>query len=157
MGDRVLLLLPSSNCKFLAHWQGPYTNMERVSPVNYYLQQPGKGATNKLYPINILKKRIKLVPVLSTLSVPHSLNGEQVHHGEESHASPKTRTLRTRRPVWGHILNRTWVDTHTPMRNQDTSGSGDSLKALPGPGGLLSGYRGNSSLHASMWDHRGVC
>lgn len=38
LGDRVILLLPSSTCKFLAFWEGPYTITEKVSPVNYYLQ-----------------------------------------------------------------------------------------------------------------------
>lgn len=31
-GNRVLLLVPSANCKFLAHWKGPFTIMEHVGP-----------------------------------------------------------------------------------------------------------------------------
>lgn len=36
--DRMLLLVPLANCKFLAYWQGPYTVVKRVDPVSYHLQ-----------------------------------------------------------------------------------------------------------------------
>ncbi|KAK3549045.1 hypothetical protein QTP70_028524 [Hemibagrus guttatus] len=35
-----MLLVPNIACKFLAKWQGPYTVLGRVGPVNYRLQQP---------------------------------------------------------------------------------------------------------------------
>lgn len=41
-GDLMLLLLPTANCKFLTRWQGPHTEVVRVDPVNYRLQQPSK-------------------------------------------------------------------------------------------------------------------
>lgn len=53
--DQVLLLLTNTLCKFLAHWQGPCTVPERVSPVNYSLGQPGKRAGTQLYHINLQK------------------------------------------------------------------------------------------------------
>ena len=34
-GDQVLVLLPTSASKLTAHWQGPYSVMERVGAVNY--------------------------------------------------------------------------------------------------------------------------
>lgn len=37
-GDHVLLLIPMVNCKFLSHWQAPYTIIESVGLVNYCLQ-----------------------------------------------------------------------------------------------------------------------
>lgn len=40
-GDWMLLLVPSSFCKFLNRWEGPYTVLERKGTVNYPLQQPG--------------------------------------------------------------------------------------------------------------------
>lgn len=51
-GDRILFLVPDASCKFLAHCQGPYTVEERVGPVNYRLQQPGKRSETQLYYIN---------------------------------------------------------------------------------------------------------
>ncbi|KAL6458115.1 hypothetical protein MHYP_G00333450 [Metynnis hypsauchen] len=41
-GDRVLVMVPTTTCKFLATWQGPYTVREKVGPVNYRLDQPGR-------------------------------------------------------------------------------------------------------------------
>jgi hypothetical protein len=40
-GDQVLVLVPTSECKFLAKWQGPYEVIEAVGPVNYKVRQPG--------------------------------------------------------------------------------------------------------------------
>uniref|UniRef100_A0AAQ4NYK4 Integrase catalytic domain-containing protein n=1 Tax=Gasterosteus aculeatus aculeatus TaxID=481459 RepID=A0AAQ4NYK4_GASAC len=34
-GDKVLVLVPTVECKFLATWQGPYEVIERVGEVNY--------------------------------------------------------------------------------------------------------------------------
>ncbi|KAI2642954.1 Retrovirus-related Pol polyprotein [Labeo rohita] len=34
-GDRVMVLVPNSACKFLASWQGPYTVVEKLGPVTY--------------------------------------------------------------------------------------------------------------------------
>ncbi|XP_040292346.1 zinc finger protein 420-like [Bufo bufo] len=42
LGDRVLLLVPTVDSKFLARWQGPYEVMEKVGPVNYKVYQPGR-------------------------------------------------------------------------------------------------------------------
>lgn len=71
-GDWVLLLLPNTACKLLAHWQGPYTVIEQVSPVNYCLQQPGKRAEAQLYHMNLLKHVIELATAInaSALSLP---------------------------------------------------------------------------------------
>ncbi|KAI2662301.1 Retrovirus-related Pol polyprotein from transposon 17.6 [Labeo rohita] len=55
-GDRVMLLVPTSTCKFLASWQGPYTVLEKVGPVTYRLHQPGKRRNEQIYHINLLKK-----------------------------------------------------------------------------------------------------
>lgn len=34
-GDKVMVLIPTNECKFLAKWQGPYEGIEWVGPVNY--------------------------------------------------------------------------------------------------------------------------
>ncbi|XP_039862407.1 uncharacterized protein LOC120718122 [Simochromis diagramma] len=38
-GQKVLLLLPSSNSKLLAKWQGPYTILRRMGPVGHPIRQ----------------------------------------------------------------------------------------------------------------------
>ncbi|KAL0152472.1 hypothetical protein M9458_052195 [Cirrhinus mrigala] len=55
-GDRVMVLVPNSNCKFLASWQGPYTVIQKMGPVTYRLRQPGRRQTEQIYHINLLKK-----------------------------------------------------------------------------------------------------
>ncbi len=55
-GDRVMVLVPTAACKFLATWQGPYTVLERIGPVMYRVRQPGRRRTEQLYHINLLKK-----------------------------------------------------------------------------------------------------
>ncbi|KAL1277242.1 hypothetical protein QQF64_023915 [Cirrhinus molitorella] len=41
-GDRVMVLVPTAACKFFATWQGPYTVLEKIGPVNYRLRQSGR-------------------------------------------------------------------------------------------------------------------
>ncbi|XP_063060131.1 uncharacterized protein LOC134453222 [Engraulis encrasicolus] len=55
-GDRVLVLVPTVECKFLATWQGPYEVIEKVGPVNYKVRQPGKRKPEQIYHVNLLKK-----------------------------------------------------------------------------------------------------
>ena len=54
-GEKVLVLIPSADCKFLAKWQGPYEIVERIGEVNYRLQQPGRRKPTQLYHVNLLK------------------------------------------------------------------------------------------------------
>ncbi|XP_067305997.1 uncharacterized protein [Pseudorasbora parva] len=68
-GDRVMVLVPSSACKFLASWKGPYTVLERMGPVTYRLRQPGRRQTEQLYHINLLKKWVGTRDQLAALSL----------------------------------------------------------------------------------------
>ena len=63
VGDRVLVLVPSSECKFLAKWQGPYEVVERMGPVNYKVRRPGRRKGENIYHINLLKPWHEPVPV----------------------------------------------------------------------------------------------
>lgn len=54
MGEKVLLLLHSSQNKLLVKWQGPYIAKERVGEVDYRIQIPGRGV--HLYHVNLLKE-----------------------------------------------------------------------------------------------------
>lgn len=72
----MLLLLLTANYKFLAHWQGHYTIMERMCLVNYCLQ---------LYHVNLLKHWIESLPSLSGFtSVPAGSPGHTlIQQGED--------------------------------------------------------------------------
>lgn len=48
---QVLPLVPGASWKFLACWQGLYIVIEKVSPVNYCLQQSGKFKDTQVYHI----------------------------------------------------------------------------------------------------------
>ncbi|XP_077148857.1 uncharacterized protein LOC143809698 [Ranitomeya variabilis] len=54
-GDRVLVLIPTVDSKFLAKWQGPFEVMERVGEVNYKVYQPGKRKPEQIYHVNLIK------------------------------------------------------------------------------------------------------
>ena len=41
-GEKVLVLIPTMESKFLAMWHGPYDIVERVGDVNYKVRQPGR-------------------------------------------------------------------------------------------------------------------
>ncbi|KAJ8356682.1 hypothetical protein SKAU_G00194760 [Synaphobranchus kaupii] len=68
-GDKVLVLVPTSECKFLAKWNGPYEVIEKVGAVNYRVRQPGRRPPTKVYHINLLKKWVAR-EVLFSLTPP---------------------------------------------------------------------------------------
>uniref|UniRef100_A0A8C1GXK8 Gypsy retrotransposon integrase-like protein 1 n=1 Tax=Cyprinus carpio TaxID=7962 RepID=A0A8C1GXK8_CYPCA len=55
-GEKVMVLVPTHECKFLAKWHGPYEVVERVGPVNYKIRQLGRRRVHQIYHINLLKK-----------------------------------------------------------------------------------------------------
>ena len=55
-GDKVLVLVPTTECKFLARWNGPYEVLEKVGEVNYRVRQPGRRSPTQIYHVNLLKK-----------------------------------------------------------------------------------------------------
>ncbi|KAL1248867.1 hypothetical protein QQF64_022185 [Cirrhinus molitorella] len=67
-GDRVMVLVPTLACKFLASWQGPYTVTEKVGPITYRIRQPGKRKENQLYHVNLLKRWVGTETRLSALT-----------------------------------------------------------------------------------------
>lgn len=54
-GDKVLLLLPTSETKLLAKWQGPYVVNRRVGKVDYEVRTPDKQRELKIFHVNLLK------------------------------------------------------------------------------------------------------
>ena len=53
-GDQVLILVPPTEFKFLAKWQGPYDIIYRVGNVNYRVRPPGRCKAIQIYHINLL-------------------------------------------------------------------------------------------------------
>ncbi|KAL1282699.1 hypothetical protein QQF64_001502 [Cirrhinus molitorella] len=68
-GDRVMVLVPTAACKFLATWQGPYTVLEKIGPVNYHLRQTGRRRETQLYHVNLLKKWVGTRDQLAALAI----------------------------------------------------------------------------------------
>uniref|UniRef100_A0A8C4SI54 Integrase catalytic domain-containing protein n=1 Tax=Erpetoichthys calabaricus TaxID=27687 RepID=A0A8C4SI54_ERPCA len=54
-GDRVMVLVPTSHSKLLAHWQGPYEVKERKGLVDYLVKQPNRRPAERVYHVNVLK------------------------------------------------------------------------------------------------------
>lgn len=67
-GDRVMVFVPNSACKFLASSQGPYTVTEKVGPVTYRVRQPVRRRTEQIYHINLLKKWVGTRDQLAALA-----------------------------------------------------------------------------------------
>ena len=84
-GDRVLVLVPTSECKFLAKWHGPYEVLEKVGPVNYRVRQPGRRPPIKIYHVNLLKKwkAREALFAMSPPQVPKRTESTDVHMGEQ--------------------------------------------------------------------------
>ena len=84
-GDLVMVLIPTSECKFLAKWQGPYEVMEQVGSVNYRVRQPGRRKPTQLYHVNLLKQwRANLTPAApATLALAARCDIPAVPMGED--------------------------------------------------------------------------
>ncbi len=55
-GENILLLLPMSEHKLLAKWQGPYQIKRRVGPVTYEIEIPSRTQPLQIFHVNMLKK-----------------------------------------------------------------------------------------------------
>ena len=55
-GDRVLVLLPTSTCKLLAQWHGPYEVVRQVGKVNYLISMPERRKKKGVFHINMLRR-----------------------------------------------------------------------------------------------------
>lgn len=68
-GEKVMVLVPTHECKFLAKWHGPSEALKQVGPVNNKVRQPGRRRVLQTYHVNLLKKWCDPEPcLLSTLS-----------------------------------------------------------------------------------------
>lgn len=55
-GEKVLLLLPSSESSLLAKWQGPYEVLRKAGEVTYEIAMPDRRHPKQLFHVNLLKK-----------------------------------------------------------------------------------------------------
>lgn len=55
-GDRVMVSVPRTECKFLATWRGPYKVLQKMGPMNYLIRQPGRRKPEQVFHVNLLKK-----------------------------------------------------------------------------------------------------
>lgn len=55
-GQQVMLLLPTSDCKLLAKWQGPYQVTKRQGKVTYELHMPDRLKKHQCFHVNLLKE-----------------------------------------------------------------------------------------------------
>ncbi|XP_077962421.1 uncharacterized protein LOC144410313 isoform X1 [Gasterosteus aculeatus] len=116
-GERVLVLVPSADCKFLAKWQGPYEVVTRVNEANYQVRQPGRRRPLQLYHVNLLKKWQSLPgpPAQPTPALTARIPLPNVPMGD--HLSP-SQLQDLREVVWQHLdvfsdlPGRTAVATH---------------------------------------------
>ena len=56
IGDRVLVLLPTSTSKLTAQWQGPGEVVKPVGKVNYLVRMPGRRKPERVFHVNMLQK-----------------------------------------------------------------------------------------------------
>ncbi|XP_061110533.1 uncharacterized protein LOC133136803 [Conger conger] len=93
-GQKVLLLLPSSNSKLLAKWQGPYIITRKMGPVTYEVHQPEKKKPVQTYHVNLLKEW-KERPI-------QALMVREVDMEEEEETELETQS-KTATPVLAHL------------------------------------------------------
>lgn len=55
-GQKVLLLLPTSENKLLARWQGPYEVVRKMGPATYEIDLPGRRKPRQTFHVNLLKE-----------------------------------------------------------------------------------------------------
>ena len=54
-GQKVLVMLPTSDGKLLAKWQGPFEVERQLGPNTYQLAAPGRTRSGKVLHVNVLK------------------------------------------------------------------------------------------------------
>ena len=76
-GQKVLLLLPTSENKLLAQWQGPYTITRKVGPATYEINMPGRKKPKRVFHINLLKEWRERVPESSLQLMVQAVGEEE--------------------------------------------------------------------------------
>uniref|UniRef100_A0A8C5Q3B7 Integrase catalytic domain-containing protein n=1 Tax=Leptobrachium leishanense TaxID=445787 RepID=A0A8C5Q3B7_9ANUR len=114
-GDRVLVLVPTVENKFLATWQGPYEVMGKIGEVNYKVSQPGRRKPEQTYHINLLKpwKDREVLVALKPTDLP--ITDPEVNISDTLSVYQKAEVkvfLRQNREVFSAIPGRTQIIRH---------------------------------------------
>ena len=56
VGEKVVVLLPTSTYKLRAQWQGPYTVVREIGDVNYMIDMKNKEKRHRTFHNNMLKR-----------------------------------------------------------------------------------------------------
>lgn len=56
LGQKVLVMLPTSDSKLLAKWQGPFKVQRRLGPTTYQVSTPGHQQSSRVLHVNLLKE-----------------------------------------------------------------------------------------------------
>ncbi|KAL1264151.1 hypothetical protein QQF64_004506 [Cirrhinus molitorella] len=83
-GDQVLLLLPTTDNKLLAKWQGPYKVTRKVSAVNYEIEIPNRQQPLQVFHVNMLKKWHEPTEQQEAVSSKQQLLVRAIHTEEET-------------------------------------------------------------------------
>ncbi|XP_077936125.1 uncharacterized protein LOC144383152 [Gasterosteus aculeatus] len=77
-GEKVLVLLPTSNSKLLAKWQGPFVVTRQVGDVDYEVVRSDRGGGTQIYHLNLLKawRGVESVSLVSAVSEGEELGPE---------------------------------------------------------------------------------
>ncbi|XP_061098630.1 uncharacterized protein LOC133128839 [Conger conger] len=116
-GDKVMILVPTSECKFLAQWHGPYEVVERTGPVNYRVRQPGRRHRLQIYHVNLMKRWHEPppapTPVLSAQWVPPPTPDVSIGEQLSSRQQQALRELVNRsRDIFSTMPGRTHLIAH---------------------------------------------
>lgn len=78
VGTQVLALMPDNSNNLTAQWQGPYTVLERVSPVSYRIETPERRKKVRQFHINMLREWTTPASILAVMCInePEDDKGE---------------------------------------------------------------------------------
>uniref|UniRef100_A0A8C1JRU1 Integrase catalytic domain-containing protein n=1 Tax=Cyprinus carpio TaxID=7962 RepID=A0A8C1JRU1_CYPCA len=140
-GDHIMVLVPTAACRFLASWQGPYTVTERIGPVTYRVQQPGRRREDQIYHVNLLKRWVGTGPQLSALAQLPPMAVDM-----DGAATPDQSVHRC-------VLSPAWADQRTQAQYPHRARGDRPAAALSGSGGSATRHRGRGTGDAEVRDH----
>ncbi len=78
LGDKVLVLLPTSSSKLLEKWQGPFVVTRRVGDLDYEVRRMDRGDSCQIYHLNLLKRwnEVTSVELAAAVSAEKELGPE---------------------------------------------------------------------------------
>ncbi|KAL4007477.1 hypothetical protein ACER0C_001329 [Sarotherodon galilaeus] len=117
-GQQVLLLLPTTDSKLLARWQGPYKITKRLSNVNYELYMPDRRKKHQVFHINLLKEFMQQQPTT------------QQQHQQQQPTTQQQLPMQSMQQVKQHCLVRAVKDEEEGEQFFPTGKSGPSLVSL---------------------------